>query len=273
MRILGVGDNVVDRYLDDGVMYPGGNAVNVAVHARRLGAETAYCGVLGTDAAGDLVHRALLEEGVLLDRARREIGPNAYANVQLVNGDRRFMGSDRGVAEFRLDDDDFNYAATFDVVHTAYSGTLSEDVPRLAELTSVSFDFSYRRDAPYRDSILPHLLLATFSGGHLPDAEIAELAQHAHDGGARFVLVTAGERGAHFVGSDGNCVRWPAEQAEVIDTMGAGDAFIAALLINLIRDSSVHDALQQAALSAARACSEHGGWGHPEPFLQKGNTL
>ena len=28
MRIVGVGDNVLDRYIDQGLMYPGGNAVN-----------------------------------------------------------------------------------------------------------------------------------------------------------------------------------------------------------------------------------------------------
>ncbi|MFD2353648.1 hypothetical protein ACFSTC_36920 [Nonomuraea ferruginea] len=32
------GDNVVDRYLHAGLMYPGGSAANVAVHSRRLGA-------------------------------------------------------------------------------------------------------------------------------------------------------------------------------------------------------------------------------------------
>jgi fructoselysine 6-kinase len=36
--LAGLGDNVVDRYVNEGMMYPGGNAVNVAVHARRSGA-------------------------------------------------------------------------------------------------------------------------------------------------------------------------------------------------------------------------------------------
>ena len=35
-HLLTVGDNVVDQYPERGVLYPGGNAVNVAVHARRL---------------------------------------------------------------------------------------------------------------------------------------------------------------------------------------------------------------------------------------------
>lgn len=38
VSIVGFGDNVVDRYEHLGVMYPGGNAANVAVYARWLGA-------------------------------------------------------------------------------------------------------------------------------------------------------------------------------------------------------------------------------------------
>ena len=39
MKIIAVGDNVTDCYLDQGVYYPGGNAVNVAVHCKRNGVE------------------------------------------------------------------------------------------------------------------------------------------------------------------------------------------------------------------------------------------
>ena len=37
MNMIGVGDNVVDCYLDQSTYYPGGNAVNVAVNCRRNG--------------------------------------------------------------------------------------------------------------------------------------------------------------------------------------------------------------------------------------------
>ena len=63
-HLLAVGDNVVDCYPDLGVMFPGGNAVNVAVHARRAGASSAYLGAVGTDPAGDLVRGSLVAEGV-----------------------------------------------------------------------------------------------------------------------------------------------------------------------------------------------------------------
>ena len=59
IRILGLGDNVVDRFLDRGRMYPGGQAMNVAVYASMLGAESGYLGVFGTD------EMAMLNKAVL----------------------------------------------------------------------------------------------------------------------------------------------------------------------------------------------------------------
>ena len=41
MKLLSVGDNVIDYYVNTGEMYPGGNAVNVAVHASKIGVDAA----------------------------------------------------------------------------------------------------------------------------------------------------------------------------------------------------------------------------------------
>ena len=37
MKVIGYGDNVVDRYVNQKVMFPGGNAVNFAVYAKESG--------------------------------------------------------------------------------------------------------------------------------------------------------------------------------------------------------------------------------------------
>ena len=48
VKVLGFGDNVVDKYEHLKVMYPGGNAVNFAVYAKKFGAErSAYMGIFG----------------------------------------------------------------------------------------------------------------------------------------------------------------------------------------------------------------------------------
>ena len=65
LKIVGIGDNVVDRYLYKKKMYPGGNAVNVPVLAHKTGrAEAAYIGTVGTDYAGSHIVDSLKREGL-----------------------------------------------------------------------------------------------------------------------------------------------------------------------------------------------------------------
>lgn len=45
MKVLGLGDNVVDKYENLGIMYPGGNSLNFAV-LQKLGHESSFMGVL-----------------------------------------------------------------------------------------------------------------------------------------------------------------------------------------------------------------------------------
>lgn len=44
MNVIGIGDNVVDKYVHTQTMYPGGNALNFAAYAAIAGAQ---CGLSG----------------------------------------------------------------------------------------------------------------------------------------------------------------------------------------------------------------------------------
>src|SRR4051794_21781246 len=145
VRLLSVGDNVVDVYPQQGVMYPGGNTVNVAVHARRLGAEASYLGVLGTDRSGEVVLDALRAEGVDTSMTRIVEGPNAAAVVHVVEGNRLFADGDAGVSVFQLTPDDLRAASTYDIVHTGECSSLEDQLGELAHSARrLSFDFSER---------------------------------------------------------------------------------------------------------------------------------
>lgn len=47
MRIIGIGDNVCDKYRTISTMFPGGQALNVAVYCRLQGASVHIWGYLG----------------------------------------------------------------------------------------------------------------------------------------------------------------------------------------------------------------------------------
>ena len=194
--LLAVGDNVVDRYVEAGYMYPGGNAVNVAVHARRNGATSAYLGAVGTDRAGQVVLAALEEEGVDTTLTRQVDGPNAYADVRVVDGNRVFGGADVGISRFALGQDDLAAAAAFDVVHTGECSMVEEQLQDLADAARIlSFDFS-ERPWDYVQTHAPKVSVAIWSmpGGDRASAE--DRAARLRELGPSVVAITMGAGGA-----------------------------------------------------------------------------
>lgn len=70
LRVLGLGDNVVDKYMHIRTMYPGGNALNFAVYAKMFGIEAGYLGVFGDDEAAAHVYDTIRGLGLDLSHCR-----------------------------------------------------------------------------------------------------------------------------------------------------------------------------------------------------------
>jgi len=261
VTLLTVGDNVVDRYLELGVLYPGGNAVNVAVHGRRCGAGTAYIGAVGTDLAGRAVLDALVAEGVDTSMLRVVEGPNAYADVRVVDGNRVFDHGDPGVSNFVLTPADIAAVAAATVVHT---GECSMVEDQLADISAaapwLSFDFSERPD----DYIAAYAPLVDIAIRSLPSASVDDALREARRIqalGPGLVAVTMGAGGAVAVQGE-LVVHAPAPATDVVDTLGAGDAFIARLLTGLIAEVPLTDLLGAATAYASHTCATFGAFGY-----------
>lgn len=266
VSLLAIGDNVVDRYLDRGVFYPGGNAVNVAVHARRCGATAGYIGAIGTDDAGRAVLDSLVDEGVDTSLVRVLDGPNASAEVRVIDGNRVFGHGDPGVSRFRLSGADLAAAAAADVVHTGECSMLEGQLSDLAAVARLlSFDFSERP----QDYIAEHAPLVDVAVRSLPsagdvDAAVRE-ARRIRSLGPRIVAVTMGAGGAVVVDGD-DVAHSPAPQTPVVDTLGAGDAFIARFLTGLVAREPLDRLVAAATAYASAACTTFGAFGHETPF-------
>jgi fructoselysine 6-kinase len=266
-RILGLGDNTVDTYVDAGLQYPGGNAVNVAVMTARLGATTAYLGCTGNDEGGELVRSALHAESVETMRVRVREGANARAFIGHVDGDRRFLRTEDGVrADYRWDDADFKYIADFDHVHSSIYSQLGAALPLVAtSARSLSFDYSNRWSHDYLAETLPHVAVAFLSASELTVIEVDELLRTCLDHGVRTVVVTRGSDGA--VGAN-HVERFaqPALPAEVVDTLGAGDGFISGFLTAALAGVGLRESLLAGAEYAAQVCGWQGGFGYAAPW-------
>jgi fructoselysine 6-kinase len=267
MKLVGVGDNTVDRYLHLGQMFPGGNAVNVAALAHRYGAESSYIGWLGSDPHGELVLQSLRDEGVDTSRCRVVEGPNAYCEVDLVGGDRVFGRSRPGVRSLiKLDEEDLAFIEGHDVAHASVYSFLEPQLWALSEAARIlSFDYSQGWGEDYLKVTLPLVDVAFMSAPGMTLYEVERLMRRVHGLGPELVVITRGGMGASAY--DGaQLIHQPVAEARVVDTLGAGDAFAARILCGRVEGTALEESMARAEESSAETCGYYGAWGHSAPL-------
>ncbi|TMJ38210.1 MAG: ribokinase [Alphaproteobacteria bacterium] len=265
IKIAAMGDNVVDCYLSRGEMFPGGNCLNLSVFMRRFGAASAYIGAIGKDAAGDIIAKALRAEGVDISHLRRIDGPTAYCIIGHRNVERIFLSFDLGISMFAPSKNDLEFLEGFSAVHVGQSSGLDVHLAQIAKRAPLSYDFSTRRDRSHRHSIAPLCFLASVSGGDLSSDDVLAIIAELMDAGAKWVLVTRGRHGAVLANASSH---WSvaADPIQAVDTLGAGDTFIARTLYGLLTGEQPDQLLRAAAEAAADTCRYYGAIGHGAPI-------
>ena len=79
--------------------------------------------------------------------------------------------------------------------------------------------------------------------------------------GPRSAVITVGEDGAVLAAEDESVRHLPAPRVEVVDTTGAGDAFVGALATRLARGATLEDAVGYAVRAGAAAVTREGAQG------------
>lgn len=239
IKVLGLGDNVVDIYSHTKIMYPGGNALNFAAYARMFGVEASYIGVFGDDEAALHVYQTAQEMNIGLSHCRYAKGENGYSRVELEDGDRVFVGSNKGgiSKEFPLNLTalDGAYIQQYDIVHTSIFSFIEEELPMIRKYGKfVSMDFSNRATEEYFKQCAPYIDCASVSCSEMADEDIVKMMERIVSYGCKHVVIaTRGSRGA-LVMVDGKLYEQSPCLIVAKDTMGAGDSFITSFLINYI---------------------------------------
>lgn len=278
MRVIGIGDNVVDRYINQKIMFPGGNAVNFAAYAKQCGADSAYLGLIADDREGRLVYESLEEMGVDVSESPLRKGlATERCDVVLKEGDRVFQGCSYGEGEYKtltLTEENVRYLAQFDLVHCGCYGCMEDEMAKLKGLSAVrTYDFSaeeeYRTDA-YLEKICPYIDIALFSAEEMEPGEAERLREKVIALGTGLVVITNGTKGQ---------ILWDGQReypgvvklVEPVDTMGAGDSFFTAFVLALkaagydrekpVTEEMANRAFSQAAEFSAKTCLVEGAFG------------
>lgn len=277
VKVLGFGDNVVDKYEHLKIMYPGGNAVNFAVYAKKFGAvRSAYMGIFGSDKAAEHVIASLEAEGIELVKCVQAIGENGASTNTVINGDRVFLESNeggiRGDMRYALNRFDLEYIRQFDLVHTGNYCFTERELPKIRRAgVPVSFDFSDDSSEEYIAAIAPLVEFAFLSCGDMEEEEIRKKLAWIFSLGPALVCASRGAEGC--IAYDGKYYKQEAMPVErMADTMGAGDSLLTAFLIGYLtvkKEGGIPDiqnCLKAAAVFAAEICGIDGAWGHGERY-------
>jgi len=284
-RVVVVGDALIDELRDSGASreFPGGAALNVAVGLAVLGVPTTLIAMLGDDADGAVIREYLSLHGVTLLATPAPLGTSRAV-------------SDRTEGEPRYD---FNQAAKQRRIEFGDAERATLDAARLVVVSCFPFDDTDQTDAfagsvadPERRLVIDpnprEGMLADrerfvhnferLAGRSLltkvgdEDAELLygstleQLRSRLVSLGAGTVLATAGRLGASVATPGGMLVSEPIAElpGPVVDTMGAGDATLAASVSTIVNRGVPGGAadwgalLADAMLTAAATCRHEG---------------
>ncbi|WP_330279921.1 5-dehydro-2-deoxygluconokinase [Streptomyces sp. NBC_00569] len=263
----------------------GGSSSNVAVAAARLGRRTATVTRTGADPFGEYLHRRLREFGVD-DRWVTPVPglPTPVTFCEVFPPDdfplyfyRRPKAPDLEIHTAELDLDAIRAARVFWMTGTG----LSEEPSRSATLAALAhrakagitvFDLDWRpvlwgdtawpdpgAARPFYAEALRHTTVAV---GNVDEVEIATgerepaaAARALLAAGVRLAVVKQGPKGVLAMAADGSCAEVPPLPVDVLNGLGAGDAFGGALCHGLLADRELEDVMRFANAAGAIVAS------------------
>jgi 2-dehydro-3-deoxygluconokinase len=279
--------SALDESVGSGASYSlsfGGAESNVAIGLARLGHSVSWVSALGNDQFGDMIEREIRSEGVQVVASRDDQRPTGLMVKTLSAGEDRlvrYYRSDSAASALRAEDLPAELIASARVVHLtgitpALSTSTREMSLRAATMAreagvTVSLDINYR-PALWSEALASAVLRELISHCDIvfgsPDelgllfdhnGTHEQLARRVSEFGPNCIVVKDGERGASML-IDGEWMHQPAFPVGVVDTVGAGDGFVAGFLSEFLDGSSPNAQLETAVITGALCCTHPGDW-------------
>jgi fructokinase len=255
--VLVIGESLIDivETRTGGVFEaPGGSPLNVAITLARLGVETHLLTAIGADDRADRIEEHLNASGVVLVRGAHSLPRTSTATARM---------REDGSADYEFDVAWSLPATQLPRVRVVHAGSLGLFVDPGAEvvrrhLESAGPAVLVTLDPNIRPSLLPErvTVLNRFERllplAHVvklsdedaawlyPDLDERQVIHHLLDAGPTLVAVTRGAAGCVLACREA-VMEIPAAPVEVIDTIGAGDSFMGALIHQVLLHDLVPD--------------------------------
>ena len=262
MKFAAVGDNCIDWYYLQGESYIGGCSLNVSVYLKQLGGDSAYVSAVGNDSNGTLIREGLMERGIDISHLHVLPGKTAVTKIELVDNDRTFRGYDEGVlAGPFITEEDLAFIRSCDYMHTSVYGNCQSVLPKVKKDVVIGYDFAYKLDHETVQEVLQHIHYGFFSY-EKDDAFIRSFLKEKWASAGpdlRLLVATLGSEGS--LAYDGSFYKHEIEPVKPVDTMGAGDSFIAGFLYGIASGLDYRAAMRAGSEKARETVLVKGAFG------------
>lgn len=262
MKVAAIGDNCIDVYERIGRKYPTGNVVDTGINIQKLGIPVSVISTTGSDENGKWMVETLTKEGVDLSHFKVGDGATAITYMDMDGLDRVHGDYVEGVLEnIVFDDEDIRFASEHDLVYTALWGKAEDTLPKIKALsgTKISFDYADRLDHELVEKTLPYVDYGFYSYHKERAPFIEGYLKDKVDRGMKIAVATFGDKGS--LAYDGKrYYEGGIYPAQLVNTVGAGDSFIAGFLYEILMGSDIEKCLDTGARVAARVVSTFHPW-------------
>ncbi len=250
---------------------PGGGPFNTARALARLERPVAFLGRLSTDRFGEQMADALTEDGVRMDAVVRTEDPTTLALAELdERGSARYRFYTEGTSVPGLTEADALAAPECAVLHIGTLALVLEPIASALEAlackkgdsplfcmldpnvrpSAIPDEAAYRARLDRLFAVTDVVKVSDEDLAYLvPGAEPEDAARSLLERGPRVVLLTRGGDGAVALGAFG-ARPVPAPRVQVVDTIGAGDAFSGGFLARWRPGDDLADGDRVAAATA-----------------------
>lgn len=269
--------------------HAGGAPFNVTAHLAQIGVSASLISCVGRDALGDEILKVAQDKGVnteFVTRARVGLGTGTVLVTVDANGNATYeLVQPAAWDEIRVPAEAIEAVSKARaLIYGSLAGRSPYNLEQLDRLLTVKgplkfFDVNLR--PPFADPALVVKLARRADVLKLNDGEVGQLASWLRTGemkhdtprevvaitnacavvaeatGASRICVTLAEDGA-ALWERGKLVTAPAPRVVVKDTVGAGDAFMAGLMVGLTRGTDTYKVLERACRLGAYVASHDG---------------
>ena len=244
-KTLAMADNCIDVYYKLDRYYLTGNSIDFALNYKDMGGDVTEMTILGNDVFAMALEERLKEKGIPLRVLNRVDKPTGMATMDIVDGDKKHLNFEGNAMNYiELSPEDLEFIKGFDIVYAERWTKIGRYIKDLKVPGQIYvYDFSKRLEQESNDEILPYLDYAFFSYDR-DDNYIREFMKKSREKGAKAVIAMLGEQGS--IAYDGErFYSMPAENVKVVNTVGAGDSYIAAFMYGISLGEDIESCMRR----------------------------